>query len=75
VQDNTVCTFLTTVHKVFSGRRAALEDKHKTWVTATRKRREPGGASVKIAVKQPPAQWFYNYYYDGGCGCSVARAK
>jgi hypothetical protein len=38
---------------------------HPRWETAIRKRREPSGASVKVAVKQPPAQWFYNYFYDG----------
>lgn len=63
-----MCTFLTTVHKVYSGRSATLEAKHPTWATATRKRREPSGASVRVEVKQPPAQWFYNYYYDGETG-------
>jgi hypothetical protein len=68
LQDNTVVTFLTTIHTVYSGKRADLEAKYGTrWHVATRKRPSADGSSVREQVLQPPAQRFYNYYYDGEC--------
>ena len=66
LQDNTVVTFLTTIHTVYSGKRADLEAKYGTrWHVATRKRPSADGSRVREQVLQPPAQRFYNYYYDG----------